>query len=489
MKTIFSCVTVIALLLCCTHNSNGQKVIYSDYSPYNIRSSNLSIVGKVADVLYTFRSYDNEYFLDAYNNDMVKMATVVLDFFPDKIYNVRFVAFPDKILVLYQNQEGTRISQYAALLNEKGILQKNPIKIEEKRTGFFGSGNKEIFSFAQSDNKEFIMIYSANCKNKTLEFTGYWLDVNTMKVGKKLRLEYKANDIISYNSGFISNEGQFFLPVFTSTGNRNFSDEYTLLKLKKNESTFSKTTLNQGDNLLAYPFQKLDNVNGKIHFASFYTSRKNGNNEGIAASSFDINTNQFSETNYIPFEDSIRGNGHDRKKEKAFNDFKIKQLIVKNDGGFLVVAEESYITTQSTFRSGLGFYSFYASPMMNQIIQEYHFNDILLLSYNNNHKLEWHTFIRKEQYSQEDDGIFSSFSMMNSGGGLGFLFNDFNYQRSRIQLSSVNAEGKVSSGYYLDAGGNKEPDWLPRLGKQIDSREIVVPCLFKKQLCFAKIVL
>ena len=79
--------------------------------------------------------------------------------------------------------------------------------------------------------------------------------------------------------------------------------------------------------------------------------------------------------------------------------------------------------------------------------------------------------------------------MMNSGGGLGFLFNDFNYQRSRIQLSSVNAEGKVSSGYYLDAGGSKEPDWLPRLGKQIDSREIIVPCLFKKQLCFAKIVL
>jgi hypothetical protein len=77
---------------------------------------------------------------------------------------------------------------------------------------------------------------------------------------------------------------------------------------------------------------------------------------------------------------------------------------------------------------------------------------------------------------------------MNTGGGLGFLFNDFDARRSRIQLSSVSSEGKVNIGY-MDAGAADDPDWLPRLGKQVDSREIVVPCLRKKQLCFAKIVL
>ena len=77
---------------------------------------------------------------------------------------------------------------------------------------------------------------------------------------------------------------------------------------------------------------------------------------------------------------------------------------------------------------------------------------------------------------------------MNTGGGLGFLFNDYNSKRSRIQLSSVSADGTINIGY-LDAGNTDDPDWLPRLGKQVDAREIVVPCLRKKQLCFAKIVL
>lgn len=467
----------------------AQKVIYTEYAPYDVRSSNLSIVGKVNGVLYTFRSYGKEYFLDAYNDGMVKTATVVLDFFPEKIYKVRFVPFEDRMLVLYQSQEGTRITQYAAMLNDKGMLQKTPLKIDEKRTSFFGvAGEKEFFASAVSENREHIMVYSALNKNKTLDFSGYWLDVSTMKVVKKIKYKYKANDVVANNDGLLSNSGQFFLPVYTVMGNRNFSDEYTILSVTKEEGVFKKTTLPIGDNYLEYPFQKIDNAKGKIHFASFYSTKKNGNNEGVAAATFDANTLSFSTPNFIPFDDDMRGETGVRRKERALNEFKINQLIVKNDGGFVVAAEETYISTQSNFMPGVGFYSFYYSPMMAQTIREYHYNDILLLSYNGNQQKEWHTFLRKEQYSQEDGGMFSSYSLLNTGGGLGFLFNDFNTRRSRIQLSSVAADGKVNIGY-MDAGSSDDPDWLPRLGKQVDSREIVVPCLRKKQLCFAKIVL
>jgi hypothetical protein len=467
----------------------AQKVVYTDYAPYDVRTSNLSIVGKVNGVLYTFRSYGKEYFLDAYNDEMGKTATIVLDFFPEKIYNVRFIPFEDKMLVLYQSQEGTRIIQYAAMLNDKGMLQKTPLKIDEKRTSFFGvAGDKEFFSSAVSENRNHIMVYSAHHKNRTLEFSGYWLDATLMKVTKKVKLNYKANEIVASNDGIMSNTGQFFLPVFTLIGSRNFSDEYTILSVTKEEGVFRKSTLNIGENYLEYPFQKIDNTNGKIHFASFYSTKKNGNNEGVAAATFDINGLNFATPNFIPFDDDMRGESGAKRRERALNDFKINQLVIKNDGGFVVAAEETYITTQSNFMPAMGFYSFYYTPVMSQSIREYHYNDILLLSYNSNNQKEWHTFLRKEQYSQEDAGMFSSYSLMNTGGGLGFLFNDFDARRSRIQLSSVSSEGKVNIGY-MDAGAADDPDWLPRLGKQVDSREIVVPCLRKKQLCFAKIVL
>jgi hypothetical protein len=488
MKTLSRLFTLLLFSLVFTSSALAQRVVYSEYAPYDIRNSSLSIVGKVAGVLYTFRSYGNEYYLDAYNDAMEKTATIVLDFFPSQIYNVRFVSFADKMLVLYQSQEGTRITQYAAMLNEKGMLQKTPLKIDTKRTSFFGTSNKEFFASAVSDNREHIMVYSAMNKGKSLQFTGYWLDVETMRVSKKLKLKYKANDIIANNEGLLSNTGQFFLPVYTVIGNRNFSDEYTILSLKKEESLFRKSSLELGANYLEYPFQKMDNNKGKIHFASFFSTKKNGNNEGVAAATFDLNTLIFSVPNFISFDDEMRGETKGKRRERALNEFKINQLVVKNDGGFVVAAEEVYVTTQSNFMPGIGFYSFYYSPMMNQTIREYHYNDIMLLSYNANKEKEWHSFLRKEQYSQEDGGMFSSYSLLNTGGGLGFLFNDFNSRRSRIQLSSVSADGKVNIGY-MDAGNNDDPDWLPRLGKQIDSREIVVPCLRKKQICFAKIVL
>jgi hypothetical protein len=468
--------------------SSAQKVLYTEYSDYDVRNSTMSIVGKINGTLYTFRSYGKEYFLDAYNDAMEKTATVVLDFFPEKIYHVRFVPFEKQMLVLYQQQEGTRITQYAAMLNDKGILQKTPLKIDEKRSSFFGSADREFFNSAVSENREQIIVYSAHAKNKTLDFSAYWLDPVTMKVTKKVKLDYKAGNMIANGDGLLNNDGVFFLPVYTVIGNRNYSDEYTLLTLKKEEGRFRTTDMAIGEHFLEYPFQKIDNANGKIHFASFYSEKRNGNNDGVAAATFDMNTLTFDTPFFIPFDEQMRGESGGRKKERALNEFRINQLIVRNDGGFVIAAEETYVTVQNTFMPGMGFYSYYYSPVMSQTIREYHYNDILLLSYNGNKEKEWHTFLRKEQYSQEDGGMFSSFSLLNTGGGLGFLFNDFNSRRSRIQLSSVSGDGKVNVGY-MDSGNSDEPDWLPRMGKQVDSREIVVPCLRKKQICFAKIVL
>lgn len=469
-------------------SSNAQKVLYSDYAAYDIRTSDMAIVGKVNGILYTFRSYGKEYFLDAYNDVMEKTATVILDFFPEKIYQVKFIPFEQKMLVLYQAQEGTHIIQYAAMLDDKGILQKNPIKIDDKKTGFFGTADKEFFSSAVSENREHILVYSAMARNKSINITGYWLDANLMRVTKKIKQSYKADDVIASAAGLMSNSGVFYLPVYNVIGNRNFSDEYALLAFKKEETIFKKINLSVADKFLEYPFQKIDNTNHKIHFASFYSTKRNGNNEGVVAASFDMDSLRFTNTRFIPFDAQLREETGARRQDRALNDFKINQLVIKNDGGFVVAAEETYITTHSSYMPGMSFYSFYYTPIVSQSIREYHYNDVLAMSYNNMGEKEWHTFLRKEQYSQEDGGMFSSYSLLNTGGGLGFLFNDFNSARSRIQLSSIDAEGKVNTGF-MDAGNNDDPDWLPRMGKQVDNREIVIPCLRKKQICFAKIVL
>jgi hypothetical protein len=109
------------------------------------------------------------------------------------------------------------------------------------------------------------------------------------------------------------------------------------------------------------------------------------------------------------------------------------------------------------------------------------------MSYDGNGVRDWSTFIRKNQYSQEDGGIFSSYGLINAGGSLGFLFNDFNTRVSKIQLATVSGDGKLDMRSLAEGTAN-DPDWLPRSAKQVGLKELVVPCLRRRQLCFAKIV-
>jgi hypothetical protein len=143
------------------------------------------------------------------------------------------------------------------------------------------------------------------------------------------------------------------------------------------------------------------------------------------------------------------------------------------------------VTTRSSFAPGFGYYSFY-TPYMNSSVREYHFNDIMALAYDKNGVQEWNSFVHKQQYSQEDEGVFSSYALLNTGGTLAFLYNDFDPRHSRIQLATISADGK-SETHSLAAEGNDNPDWLPRSCKQVAGRILVVPCFHKKQICFARV--
>ena len=110
----------------------------------------------------------------------------------------------------------------------------------------------------------------------------------------------------------------------------------------------------------------------------------------------------------------------------------------------------------------------------------------MALSYNKDGMREWSSFIPKLQYSQEDGGVFSSYALLNTGGTLGFLFNDFNVAHSRIQLGTIDASGTTDIHSFV-AEGNDYPDWLPKSGKQVAGRVLIVPCFHKKQICFARV--
>ncbi len=462
----------------------AQDVIYSQYDKYDFRAGDYAVVGMTGGLLYNYRNTSDGAMLDAYDDSMNKTATVLLDFFPEKIYQTRFIAYPDKIIIIYQAEEGNKVVQYAALLNEKGLLKNKPVQIGEVKTGIFGA-TKTYFSSVVSENKKMILIYSANDKGQEVDFDGKWLDDN-LTIVKRSHTSFKTDNTVEHGEVNMGNDGVVYMAAYTPVGAQNYADQYWIMTLAPGATKFEAKELPLETKFAANGYMKVDNVNNCVYFGGFYSDKKNGNFNGIIYAAYNIAAGAFSAKKFIPFDQELIKAAGIRHKNHTFDNYEVRQLIVKNDGGFVLISEVHFVTQRSNYMPGLGYYSYY-NPYNTTIVHEYHYNDIMALSYNKDGVRDWGAYIPKEQYSQEDGGVFSSYALLNTGGTLAFLFNDFNIARSRIQLATVAADGKTNI-HTFTAEGNDYPDWLPKSGKQVAARILVVPCFHKKQICFAKVV-
>lgn len=473
---------LIVFCLLASGRGEAQEVYYSQYENYDWRTGDYAIAGKVNGLQYIYRSNANNYYLDAYDDNMEKVATVVLDFFSGRIYDTRFVNYANQMIVLYQSVDGGKVTQYAALLDDKGRLLKRPVVIDAAKQAFFGN-SRNYFRMAVSEDKKRIIVYETDTKGNKLDVDCTWLD-DQLNVLSKCHTSFNAGNYPETGEGLLHNDGTFYLPTYTPTGSRSYADQLYLLVLPQTERKFTPKELPLDNMYAAGTYMKLDNANDKIYIAGFYSDKKGGLYEGVLYTYYNLKTGSYEKVKLMSF-DGNEG-AIEKTKKKALSDFQVRNLIVKNDGGFLLIAEDFFVTNRSSYQPGFGYYSFYY-PTMGASVREYNYRDIMAMSYDGEGNGQWRSFIRKDQYSQEDGGMFSSFAMINTGGALGFMFNDFNTVRSKIQLATLDADGKVAMQSLGAANGN-DADWMPRQAKQVASRELIVPCLRKRQICFAKIV-
>lgn len=478
MKQLFS-----LLLLCLALHGGAQTILYSEYQKIDLRNSDYSVVGKVGGLVYTYRSMDGEHFLDAWDDSMTRRATVILDFFPKRVYNPTFIAYPDKIIALFQSSEGGKIVQQAALLDASGRLQGRVVKVDNAKASFFGSRG-DYFSVAVAEDKRRIAVYDADVKGQNLSLRFTLLN-DSLRILQRSESHYRGENNLSLMPGMVDNEGNFYQPLATALGSKDYADGIWLLKLPVGSSRLAATEIPLGGNFAAGLYLRADNTSRSIYAAGFYSQKKAGNFDGVLLAQYAMDSAGILSARQLPFDAQLRLATGARKSQRAFNDFLTRQLVVRNDGGFVLIAEDYYMSVRAGL-SPYGYYtSFYTPFMGSQNVREYHYGDIMALCYDGAGNPLWHAFVRKEQYSQEDAGAFSSYAFINTGGALGFLYNDFDNRSSHITLSTIDENGTVTM-RPLDAG--TQVDWQPRAGKQVSGRELIVPCLGRRQLSFAKVV-
>lgn len=485
-----SLIIAISIILLTATSTKAQQVFYSKIEKFTFQKSDFKAIGWCGNRLYTYRASKEGYFLDAYNDSMRLLATVALDFIPERTAATEFYTTNNnELIVLYQTVKSNYLFQYAVVLDTKARMTMSPVVLDSVRSSWIGGGHN-YFSSKMSRDKSKLLVFAMGKKKSGKH------DIKTVLLDDKLNflsagtVYIESTDELSLGQSVIANNGNFYFSAFNGVEGRTLSGDVWLFKLQTKEQQLKDIQLPLQKNYMAGVYLRLNDNTNEIYVTAFYSNRKHGDNEGIVYGAYDIEKDELSSFKLIPFDNDLRAATDIRNRSKAFNDMEIRNVVVKNDGGFLLVAENYYISTRSNNQSQMmGYYSWYNNMgygpgVVN--VREYNYGDIMLVNYDGEGKKVWSNFIRKSQFSQDDNGLFSSFALLNSGANLVFLFNNFTSNRSTVNLASVDAEGNLQL-KRMNQGSIAGLDWIPRVGKQIDALEYLIPVLRKNNLGFVRV--
>jgi hypothetical protein len=483
----------------------SQKIVYSEPDRNDNRRMDFDVIGKIAGNFLVYKEVSNRSYITVYDNDMKEQGKVEHEYLPDeRMINVDFFPYSDFAYMIYQYQKRNVVYCNAVKIDGQGNKASEIISLDTSHIGF--AGNNKIYSTITSEDKNKLIVFKINSRNRSSYL------VTTLLYNGQLALEKRSSFRIAMddtrddylNEFNVDNDGDM---VFTKFA-RGANDAITKAQL------FWKPALSDELTEVKIPMEKIyldeihtkvDNVNNRYFLTSFYYKQKRGNIEGFYFYTWDKQSKSASLTSAVPLGEELRSEAKgDASVKTAFNDYFIRNIIVKRDGGFIIGSESYYTTSRynnwnrwnylyGSPYSSLDYYSY--SPMYsswwwrnqynsNQAVR-HHADNITILSFDNTGKLEWSNVIHKQQF---DDGAGAqvSYQIVNTGGQIHFVFNEEERRAMLLNDYILLPDGQINRNPTLK-NLDRGYEFLSKLGKQVSSRQMIIPCLYRNYICFAKV--
>jgi len=248
---------------------------------------------------------------------------------------------------------------------------------------------------------------------------------------------------------------------------------------------------------------------GNLVCAGFYSEQAADGIKGTCFFNIDIQQEAVSEVSLEEFDFEFRSQGlsggRARRAERAEQEdniareaelfqYALDRLILRSDGGAVLVAEQYFVTEQfnNFYRNRFWRYDpfFFNDPMLNNTQRDvtFHYNDIIVANIRPNGAIEWATRIPKFQRTLNDGGYYSSYAMAVVRDRLYFVFNDnsrnfesdgsqqlynFNPRRSVIALAELRKDGELAM-YPLYSNQQAGTITRPKICQQVGQRRMII---------------
>ncbi len=470
-------------------NSFGQDVLFSKAQRFNSKNDIFSIGGWVDNQLMVFYTDKKKSYIDLYDANMDRKAIVTLNFMPSAPKKIKILTQANQALMLYSAQINNKEFFYLARLHNEGKIIGRPKTIDTAFQNFFGN-TKQNYNLIHSSSNDKAGVFSYRIKDSKLEFN-YTLADDSLNIVHSSYSNVPTKNFYDVAQVILKDDGRLVVLLTDLSTNKN--DEvaeamvYIIEPESKSKANVKALSFDFGDVFAANIYLKEDISNrNQLHFAGLIKG-KSGAAQGLFSGKIDLeaaNNSSITGTAANFGKDfSVAGNN----SSGQVNNFVIQDVVVKNDGGLVIVAEAYARVVRTNYASpGMYGYGYGYGGMGGSRYTEYYYGNILLLDVNANQNLNWFSSVPKWQKSIDDYGLYSSYSLLNTGGNLAFVYSESQNRGYRINAATVDLSGQQNI-QTINSQTKNDAKWIPKLGQQTRAKEMVIPVVAGNKLQFAKV--
>ncbi len=456
----------------------SQKIIVSDELP--LRSDvGYEIIGELGEDVLLFRDKSVTFEVQAFDENMRSSWTKELELMKRSPDVAGINTIRDSFTVFYRHRDrGNHIIR--AHRYDASATLKDSLKIAELE-GLFTAPDLDIL---RSEDRSKILLYFID---RQKELRAFMFDNEKMELMWEYSFEPQdmrySEDVLHL---VISNEGDMFFVIE--------KDNYRIRKKDHHYEVFHYGPGFKGIVRKLIDLQELktfdlffnyDNTNKQLSAGGFYYEKNPARAEGFFFAKVPDGPTGDADVYLHPFSDKIVESllGKELRKNKGLEEVGIQDVVLRRDGGVVIIGEENRNFFRRTANTGRSIYDGFVRS-----VTDFYFNDVFVLSIGPKGELDWETILHKKQFSQDDGGAYSSFFLFKNPKNLRLVFNDEIKLENTVSEYVLIGTGNFNRNSILSTD-NQNLRLRFRDAVQISAEKVLVPSENRGKLRIAKLEL
>ena len=436
---------------------NAQELQVSD--PINISEEvDYQLIGRYEDQVLLYRKTETKFFIQSFSFANLEHNWVeTISFDHKEVTPFRIIPHENSFSILYHyHQKGhTHVRGCEFSTEAKELLDFNIGTFE----GPFSPKHQYT---ATSANKRYLLVYLP-LHNGSIDVVQF--DFQQKQPLWQKQLSYQGLSYMQHFQQMVTNNTGEAFAIYDQYNNKRQRKKHQFVIHKIKPDGEDVTQLVPFEEYLSYDlYVQYDEINDRLVAAGLYSVEKTNVSNGIFYFNTDFTGTPTVQTSALE-EGFMRSlTGKRKKKLPGIQNFTICQLVLRKDGGALLVAEQRF-----SYESTVAFYE--EDRGMRQA--DYLYENILVANLHPSGKVYWKDVLFKSQSSENDNGRYSSFFTVTTNASIRFVYNNNISWDTSIFEYVINARGQVQRNVVTHQ--QRKNGLLPLLssGLQVSASEVL----------------